>query len=202
MIIYYLCHFFFQKKIVVPSYQVLAETILQTLTKFETQLLNVLENNLTKQHIQTLDQLLPKVDPKKSIKSESYYARAPLVALREFPLSSRPGKIKESIDGFLAIKKIFESLHNAIQSLSLSSSALKYYAVWVQKAKITQLVEISNPYKRYLYLLAFIAHQYYYRQDLLVDTFLQTVQSTLNRIEKKQAEESKNTRQEKDRATH
>ena len=196
MIIYYLCHFFFQKKIVGPSYQVLAETILQTLTKFETQLLNVLENNLT------LDQLLPKVDPKKSIKSESYYARAPLVALREFPLSSRPGKIKESIDGFLAIKKIFESLHNAIQSLSLSPSALKYYAVWVQKAKITQLVEISNPYKRYLYLLAFIAHQYYYRQDLLVDTFLQTVQSTLNRIEKKQAEESKNTRQEKDRATH
>lgn len=202
MIIYYLCHFFFQKKIVVPSYPVLAETILQTLARFETQLLDVLENNLTKQHMQTLDQLLPKVDPKKSMKSESYYARAPLVALREFPLSSRPGKIKESIDGFLAIKKIFESLHNVILSLSLSPSALKYYAVWVQKAKITQLVEISNPYKRYLYLLAFIAHQYYYRQDLLVDTFLQTVQSTLNRIEKKQTEESKSTRQEKDLATH
>lgn len=202
MIIYYLCHFFFQKKIVTPSYQLLAETILQTLMKFETQLLNVLKNNLTKQHIQGLDQLLPKVEPKKSIKSESYYARAPLVALREFPLSSRPGKIRESIDGFLAIKKIFENLHTAIQSLSLSPSALKYYAVWVQKAKITQLVQINNPYKRYLYLLAFIAHQYCYRQDLLVDTLLQSVQSTLNRIEKKQSEENKYIKQEKDRATH
>ena len=202
MIIYYLSHFFFQKKIETPSYQLMAETILQTIERFEIKLLSTLENNLTKQHMKTLDQLLPTIDPKKSVKSESYYARAPLVALREFPLSSRPGKIKESIDGFLTIKNIFESTQAALQSLSLTLNALKYYAVWVQKAKITQLIQINNPYKRYLYLLAFIAHQYHYRQDLLIDTLLQSVQSTLNRIEKKQEEEDKNTKQEKERATH
>jgi TnpA family transposase len=202
MIIFYLSHFFFQKKIEKPSYQILAETILQTMTRFETELLSILERTLTKQHMEILDQLLPNIDLGKSIKSKSYYARAPLVALREFPLSSRPGKIKKSVDGFLTIKKIFESTQTALQPLSLSPNALKYYAVWVQKAKITQLVQINNPYKRYLYLLAFIAHQYYYRQDLLVDTLLQSVQSTLNRIEKKQHEEDKNTKQEKERATH
>jgi hypothetical protein len=202
MIVYYLSHFFFQKKIETPSYQLMAESISKTIENFEAQLLSTLKNNLAKQHMQTLDQLLPKVDPKKSVRSESYYARAPLVALREFPLSSRPGKIKKSIDSFLEIKKIFESTYAVLQSLFLSKSALRYYAVWVQKSKITQLVQINNPYKRYLYLLAFIAHQYYYRQDLLVDTLLQSVQSTLNRIEKKQNEENKNTKQEKDRATH
>lgn len=201
MIIYYLSHFFFQKKIETPNYQLMAESILQTTERFELGLLSTLKNNLTKQHMQILDQLLPKVDAKKSVKSEAYYSRAPLVALREFPLSSRPGKIKKSIDDFLIIKNIFESTQTALESLSLSPNALQYYAVWVQKAKITQLIQINNPYKRYLYLLAFIAHQYHYRQDLLVDTLLQFVQSTLNRIEKKQEEEDKNIKQEKERAT-
>lgn len=202
MIIYYLSHFFFQKKIETPSYQLMAETILQITERFEVKLLSMLENNLTKQQMQTLDQLLPKIDPKKLVKSQSYYARAPLVALREFPLSSRPGKIKESVNSFLTIKNIFESTQTALQSLYLSPNALKYYAVWVQKAKMTQLVQINNPYKRYLYLLAFIAHQYYYRQDLLVDTLLQLIQSTLNRIKKKQEDEDKNTKHEKEHATH
>jgi TnpA family transposase len=200
LIIYYLSQFFFQKKIVTPSYQQLAETILQTTEDFETQLLSTLQRQITKQQMKELDQLLPKIDPEKPIKTESYYARAPLVALRDFPLSTRTQKIKESVNEFLAIKKLFESTHSARLALSLSPYSLKYYAVWVQKAKITQLLQM-NPYKRYLYLLSFIAHHYYYRQDLLVDILLQTVQSALNRINKKQDEENKNTKKEKDWAT-
>ena len=184
MIIYYLSYFFFQKKIETPSYPHLAKIILKTIADFEDQLLSTLKNNLSQNHKNTLDELLPKINNKK-VKSESYYARCPLVALREIPLSTRIGKIKKSVDGFLRIKQLFESIQTVLQPLSLSPNSLKYYAVWVQKAKITQLAEIRDPYKRYLYLLAFIAHQYYYRQDLLVDTLLQTVQNILNKIEKK-----------------
>ncbi|EKD71936.1 MAG: transposase, partial [uncultured bacterium] len=124
-----------------------------------------------------------------------------MIALRTIPLSSRPGKIKESITGFLTIKHLFEGLQNVLKILPLSPSSLKYYAIWVQKAKMTQLVKITNPYKRYLYLIAFIAHQYYCRQDLLADTLLQSVQSALNTIDKKQHEEYQNTKKEKDHAT-
>lgn len=201
LIIYYLSQFFFQKKIVTPSYQQLAETILQTTENFETQLLSTLQRQMTQQQMEALDQLLPKIDLKKVIKAESYYARAPLVALRQFPLSTRTRKIKESVNEFLIIKKLFESTHSIRLALSLSPDSLKYYAVWVQKAKITQLLQMNNPYKRYLYLLSFVAHHYYYRQDLLVDILLQTVQSALNRIDKKQNEEDKNTKKEKDKAT-
>lgn len=200
-IVYYLAQFFFQKKIETPAYQLLAETILEAMSTFETQLLATLKNNLTKQQMQALDQLLPKIDPKKAIKSESYYARAPLVALRDIPLSSRPGKIKESIEAFLKIKTLFESTNAALQSLSLSPNALKHYAIWTQKSKITQIMQITNPYKRYLHLLSFIAHHYYSRQDLLVDTFLQVIQGVLNRIEKKLREENKAVKKEKEQAT-
>ena len=66
---------------------------------------------------------------------------------------------------------------------------------------MTQIAQISNPYKRYLYLLAFITHHYFFRQDLLIDTLLQAVQSTLHRIEKTQREEDKKTKKEREHAT-
>lgn len=202
MIFYYLSNFFFQKKIAMPSYQQVSELIIKSMHDFEDKLLLIIESNISKQQAKDFDQLLPKIDPAKILKKEAYYARAPLVALREFPLSTRPKKIKESVDAFLTIKKLFDSAYALIQSLALSPQSLKYYAVWVQKAKITQLMQISNPNKRYLYLLAFITHHYYHRQDLLGDTLLQSVQRALNIIESKQQEENKNTKKEKDHATN
>lgn len=202
MILYYITQLFLQRKIEMPPYTLLADVILEAMGASETRLTTTLKNTLSKSQMSELDKLLPKINVKKSLQSESYYARAPLVTLREFPLSSRPGKIKESIDGFLIIKALFEKNALILQSLALSKASFKYYAVWVQKAKITQLLQITDPYKRYLYLLAFIAHHYYYRHDLLVDTFLQTMQSVLNRIEKKQQVDDKSTKKEKDRATN
>jgi len=201
MIIYYLAHFFFHKKIETPSYQQLAEKILDEMEKFEIQLLTTLENNISKQQIKELDKLLPKVGLKNIPKNELLFETAPISILRELPLSSRPGKIKRSVGAFLALKKLFREFYPVIQALPLSPQSLKYYAIWVQKAKISQLLQIKDPYKRYLYLLAFITHQYYYRQDLLVDTVLQIVQSILNIIEKKQQEADKNTKKERDQAT-
>lgn len=201
VIIFYLSDFFFQKKIESPDYPLMAETILKSMETFEEALLTTLKSKTTKKQSQLLDALLPKINLKKSLKPESFYARAPLVALREFPLSTRPQKIKSSMAHFLQIKALFENTASVLQVLSLSPSALKYYAVWVQKAKITQLMQITNPYKRYLYLLAFIAHHYYCRQDLLIDTILHIIQKVLHRIEKKQDEAHKETRKEKEKAT-
>lgn len=201
VIVFYLLHFFFQKKIESPDYPLMAETILKSMENFEEMLLATVQSKITKKQTQLLDALLPKINPKKSLKPESFYLRAPLVALREFPLSTRPQKIKASVANFLMIKELFENTASVLQALSLSPSAIKYYAIWVQKAKITQLMQITNPNKRYLYLLAFIAHNYYYRQDLLIDTLLHIIQKILHRLEKKQDEDNKKTRKEKDKAT-
>lgn len=202
IIIYHVAQYFFHKKIDMPSYYLLSETILKAMRCFETRLLSVLKVNLTHAHMQALDSMLPKKNPKKEIKNEAYYARAPLIALRDIPLSSRPGEIKESVRGFLTIKQIFQETRGVLELLSLSQGSLKYYAVWAKKAKITQLMQLKNPLMQYLYLLAFIAHQCYSRQDLLVDTILQSVQTVLNTIDKKQNEEDKNTKKEREHATH
>lgn len=91
-ILYYLSLFFFQKKIEMPSYTQLTTAITQAINHFEIHLLETLEKNLTPFQTSTLDKLLPKIDPKKALKKEPHYARAPLVALRNIPLSARPKK--------------------------------------------------------------------------------------------------------------
>jgi hypothetical protein len=50
------------------------------------------------------------------------------------------------------------------------------------KAKITQLIEIVEPHKRHLYLLAFITHYYKVWQDTLVDILLKSIQQQLNKV--------------------
>lgn len=202
IIIHHLAQYLFHKKIEIPSYQQLAETILKAMQNFEMRLLAILKASLTPSHMKALDSLLPEKNPKKIVDNETYYARASLTVLRDISLSSRPGEIKESICGFLTIKQIFQEIRGVLESLSLSQGSLKYYAVWAQKAKITQLVQLKNPFMQYLYLLTFVAHQYYSRQDLFVDTLLQSVQTVLNTIEKKQNEEDKNTKREREHATH
>jgi TnpA family transposase len=93
--------------------------------------------------------------------------------------SLRPAQIKHGMHNFLIIKK-----RPIIDSLALSVEATKYYAQWVMKAKVTQITEVVNPHKRYLYLIAFVDHCYKIWQDTLVDMFLKCVQQQLNKTER------------------
>lgn len=186
------------KKIEIPTYHLFAESINQLMNQFESKLLNVIEQQITSQQRETLDALVKKVS---KVAGDEAYARSPIIQLRNIPQSSRPAKIKESVKGFLAIKELFEIVKPLLNSLNFSSESRKHYAIWVQKAKPTQLTQFTDPFKCYLYLLAFISHQYHFRQDLLVDTFIKAVQNTLNGVKKKQQEEAFESKKEKDLAT-
>ena len=72
-----------------------------------------------------------------------------------------------------------------IKKLDLSVDATKYYAGWIVKAKVTQITDIVEPNKRYLYLVAFIDHYYKIWQDTLVDMLLRNVQQQLNNADRK-----------------
>ena len=199
MIIYYLSEFFCKKKIEVPSYKKIEEEIIKASSDFEESLISVLKNNLTKDECAALDSLLPK--SKNANKPEARYANAPIVPLRNINLSARTGKIKESTREFSIIKDLFEKTSKSMQSLSMPKAMLKYYAVWTQKAKVTQLMQLNNPHEKYLHLVSFVAHQYYCRQDIFVDIWLQLTQSTVTRIEKAHEKEDKNAKKERERAT-
>ena len=67
-------------------------------------------------------------------------------------------------------------MRSVIEALDLLIDATKYYVQWVVKAKVTQIAEIVDPRKRYLYLVAFIDHYHKIWQDTLVDMLLKNVQ--------------------------
>ncbi|MFS8083892.1 MAG: DUF4158 domain-containing protein, partial [Ginsengibacter sp.] len=198
LIIIKLIDIFQKKKIEIPSYNQFSDAIVNAENRFESNLMSILEKHLDVKQIEQLDALLPNENNDQS--DAELYQRAPITKLKNIIESSRPEKIKASVKRFILIKNLFDSMKNAIDALALSPESRKYYAIWIQKAQTFQIIQRSNRYKRYLYLLAFISHQYHIRQDLLIDTLLKSVQTVLNKVKRKQRETVFDNRKEKDKA--
>ena len=112
--------------------------------------------------------------------NDKKFTRYKLTLLKRPSHSLKPKKIKESVVDFEMIKNLYQNIEPIIKGLTLNQKSVQYYANWAVKSKISQLTQINNEYKRYLYLICFISHQYHYRQDLLVDIFNSSVQSAKN----------------------
>ncbi|MFV9852087.1 MAG: DUF4158 domain-containing protein, partial [Rickettsia aeschlimannii] len=167
------------RKIEVPNYDKFVRSITTNINKYENNLVLKVADNITDDNKSTLDSLLESDDSKSMI-----------TKLKVINQSVMPSRIKQSISGFILIKKLYEDNAKLIKLLDLSREATKYYASWVIKAKISQIKTISDN-TRYLYLLAFLDHQYKSWQDIFIDTILKVNQQYLNKIEIL-AKESKN----------
>ena len=163
------------KKIEVPNYTTFADEITLQYQKFEDNLVERLAQHISSDDKQALDKLINK--------SPVHYQRPLLVCLKNINQSINPGKIKQSVHGFLIIKKLKQELAKLIKELNISSEAIRYYAQWVVKAKLTQLTDITDENKRYLYLLAFVTHQFKVWQDTLMDVILKSIQHYRNKAE-------------------
>jgi TnpA family transposase len=186
------------KKVEIPNYFTISNLVIDRVNFHEEQLLLELEAKLGKDKIELLDNLIiiPEADEKenKEEKGEIDDEKAlfngyKLTLLKKPNQSTRPGKIKESIDDFTAIKDLHNQLYQVIEDLKLPTKAIRYYATWAAKSKISQLIQLTNPYKRYLHLISFITHQYYFRQDLFADIILTSVQSVKNSVKKSEKED-------------
>lgn len=161
-----------EQKVEVPNYDTFARTITSYLNKFEKNLALKIEANITNDHKDIFDSLL-----------ESGDNSATITKLRIISQSVRPSSIKQSVSGFILIKKLHNDIAVLLTKLDLSTEAIKYYANWVIKAKTSQIKAINDDNIRYLYLLAFIDHQYKNWQDIFIDTMLKVNQQHLNKIE-------------------
>jgi len=70
----------------------------------------------------------------------------------------------------------------------------------VQKAETFQINGFTNKNNLFLHLLAYIKHQYYFRQDILVDIFLKSVQSIINTAKKETLNQEKASRSNRNKA--
>lgn len=124
------------KKIEVPHYDTFATVISEAFNHYEKNNIVKLTPLLTEQYKKSLMQLIDK--------EEGTYQRPLLVGLKTISHSIRPVQIKKSIHGFMIIKKLYGEIEDIIVSLDLSPEAIRYYAQWVSKAKVTQLSEMKN----------------------------------------------------------
>lgn len=182
-----LLNFLSHNKIEVPTYYRLANIITAALREYEKDILLSLEKVLTKNNKLRLDELLT-VDAtyKTSKKTDVKIKRYTVTLLKKPSQSIKPTKIKETIQNLSIFQQLFNELEQAIQILQLPVEVTQLYATAVVKSQIFQLLRRDN--KKYLYLLAFVIHQYYTLQDLLLDILILSIQSTLNKVVASQKE--------------
>ena len=185
--------FCWQHKIELPTYNTLAELITSAYNNFELTMLNRIDLLLNKGQ---KDHLLSLV----ASDSKTPMSRPIITTLKKVNHSLQPLDINDNVEALDIIKGYFYQFKDVICQLSLSDQATEYFAIWINKATTFQLSNFADKNKLYLHLLAYIKHQYYLRQDLLVDIFLKSVQSDVNKATNQLDNQDKVTKKERKKA--
>ena len=174
-----------RQKTVVPSYNVLAKLIIESINQHKRLLVRIVDRQLSPEQRGLLDTLLEKdvdasaSDGETTDEASARLHRYRLTLLKKSFQSTRPAKIKANVTDFQLLRGLYVELETAITALGLTHEGLRYFANSVIKAEVFQVTR-RTAQDRYLHLLAFIAYQTFKLQDTLVETLLQAVQSALN----------------------
>ena len=168
------CKILTKHKIEIPQYNTLSTFITQQIRTHQRELSKEINEKLNTEQKGLLGGLLNK-----------NVNRYRLTLLKRFHQSMRPTKIRENVVDLIVLRELFENLKSVSQSLQLTNEGMKYYAYCMLKFNIFQVLRREDV-ERYLYLIAFINHQYYVLQDLLIDVLIQAVAGVENRTNKHQ----------------
>lgn len=170
------------RKFVLPGYDFLATMISREIFQRKLALSQIVKETLSLEQKQLLDSLLEKEEITSDSDSDSETNesfRAKITLLKNPSQSLKPAAIKSNLNDWKVLQSIYEKISNVIENLDLSSETLRYYANAVLKSELFQISRQKDE-TRYLHLLAFIASQTFRYQDVVVDSFLQTVQNITN----------------------
>jgi len=112
----------------------------------------------------------------------------------------RPKDIKQNVNDMVVFKSMFDQLEHVYDEININDKATRYYTEWVRKADIQQLTQFTDKENIYLHLLGFVKHNYFGRQDSLVDALMKSVTTTLHKASSKQAEHERSVKEERDKA--
>jgi hypothetical protein len=161
-------------RIVLPNYNLLATLISEQVNRRKAELNRIINESVTDEQKQLLDDLLTKSSPDSNSNTRSL-----LTLLKQPSQSLKPSDIKANLNDWQHLQTLYQKFSPVITRLNLSAENLRYYAQIVLKADLLQIARRADE-SRYLHLLAFIAFQTFRYQDVLVDSFLQSVQTTVN----------------------
>ena len=178
------------QKIAIPPYNTLYTLIINQLQEHKQELILVIENQLPKSLQKLLDELLEQGENK-----SQNLQRYKLTLLKRFSQSTRPSKIKNTVSDVSTLGSLYSKLESTVEALNLSHEGLRYYAQIVIKTKIFQLIRKSSE-DRYLHLIAFVAHQFFKGQDIL----LSVTQNAINIAQRERKEKYFQDRLERKRS--
>ncbi len=165
-----------RKNIQIPKAYQLSVLILRALNARKKELSELIDQALTPETRDLLDGLFMR-------EGEDQYARYKLTLLKKRSQSTAPTQIKERAADLLYLAQLHTSLAPLLPVLNLGHEGIHYFANSVIKSDIFQLSQRA-PQDRYIHVVSFIVHQYYRLQDNLVDTFLTTVRSFHNTVQR------------------
>jgi TnpA family transposase len=170
------------KKIELPSFRTLAFILSAAIKDLENQLFKTLEVQLTDSQRSLLDTLLTPQKTDKLIRNQYR-----ITSLKKSNQSQQASKVRENVQDLIELSDLYFKMENLITSLNMSSEMISYYAQVVIKSKVNQIAKRNE--HRYLYLIAFVVHQFYKLNDVLIDILLQAVQSAFNSSRKTYVEQ-------------
>ncbi len=90
----------------------------------------------------------------------------------------KPMIIKSTISEYVLLKQLYQACAPVVKVLSPTKEMIEYYAGFVLRAQVFQINRQEK--RKYLMLICFVAHQYYYLGDMLVETLLRSAQQFEN----------------------
>ena len=190
LVFYRVVDILIREKVAVTTYHRLSGLILKALHLHKVRLIQRVEEHLSKETRRLLDSLFEKT-VKDSRRASNRYR---LTLLKKCSQSTKPSKIKETVDDFEILKTLHSSVRSIIEMLTLPPGAIHYYANSVIRADTFNIARRAEE-DRYLHLIAFITHQSFRLHDTLADTFVMSMQSAVNTAQRDHKEKCFEQRQ-------
>lgn len=167
------------ERIEVPGYNTLCEVITNALRQFEKELLSSIEKHISSQEKYFLNELLEVneeylTEEKRDLKIKRYR----ITLLKKSSQSTKPARIRENINDMECLKTLFGNIEPVIKHLGLAPEIIRYYAHVLIKSQVFQIYRREE--NKYLLLIAFVIHQYYKLNDVLIDILMQATQTAIN----------------------
>jgi len=168
-----------RQKIEIPTYNLLANLIVAAMDQRQQTLSDIIDSSLTASQREKLDALLEKAPAP----GEEDGWRYRLTLLKKPVHSTKPAKIRANLLDQQSLQALYLDLQPVVEQLGLSYASIRYYAYSVIKSQIPQVSRRADE-DRYLHLIIFVVYQTYKLNDTLIDILLNTVQATVNTVEK------------------
>lgn len=169
-------------RVEVPAYATLALLVTQAFKRVDEQLVHLIELHLADSVRGKLDELLEVEGALEGSPHKPYR----LTLLKRNLELMKPTAIRANVEHFIQLGILYQMLQPIIAKLQLSDEMMHYYARFVLRSQVFQVSGQVN--RKYLMLISFIVYQYFRLGDVLIETLLQAVQTTLNAAQREEKE--------------